>query len=76
MPDWLLRTWNGWKWIARRVADFQGRVLLMALYLVLVAPVGLVLRLVTDPLRRRRPQKTNWTPRDAAPITLDEARRQ
>jgi hypothetical protein len=76
MPDWLLPAWNGWKRIARRVADFQGRVLLTVLYLVLVAPVGLVLRLVADPLRGRRPQKTNWTPRDAAPITLDEARRQ
>ncbi len=72
MPDWLLPAWNGWKRIARRVADFQGRALLTVLYLVLVTPVGLVLRLVADPLRRigalqvqiKLPPGRSWTPED------------
>ena len=73
---WLVTCWEAWKRFARRLADFQGRVLLTVLYLVLVVPVGLILRLVADPLRRRRPQTSNWTPRVPAPATVDEARRQ
>ena len=65
-----------WKRFARRLADSQGRVLLTLFYVVLIVPVGLVLRLVADPLRRRQPQGTNWTPRPPAPATLHEARRQ
>ena len=73
---WLVTCWEAWKRFSRRLADFQGRVLLTVLYLVLVVPVGLILRLVADPLRRRRPQTSNWTPRVPAPTTVDEARRQ
>ncbi len=72
----LVALWQGWKRFARRLADFQGRVLLTLLYGVLIVPGGLVLRLVSDPLRRRRPQTSNWIPRPPAPATLDEARRQ
>jgi hypothetical protein len=76
LPAHLLAVWEAWKRFARRLADFQGRVLLTLLYIVLVVPVGLVLRVVADPLRRRQPQTSNWTPRPPAPATLDEARRQ
>jgi len=72
----LHRVWSAWKRIARRIGDFNGRVVLTLLYAVLVIPVGLILRQVADPLRRRRPQTSNWTPRVPAPATLDEARRQ
>ena len=72
----LRRLWAAWKRFARRLADFQGRVLLTLLYVVLIVPGGLVLHLVADPLRRHRPQASNWTPRLPAPATLDEARRQ
>lgn len=60
----------------RRVAEFQARLLLLLLYLGLVAPVGLLLRLVADPLGRRRPASSNWRPRQAAAPTLEEAGRQ
>ena len=72
----LHRIWSAWKRIARRIGDFNGRDVLTLLYAVLVIPVGLILRQVADPLRRRRPQTSNWTPRVPAPATLDEARRQ
>jgi hypothetical protein len=76
LPAHLLAVWEAWKRFARCLADFQGRVLLTFLYIVLIVPVGFILRLVADPLRRRRPQVSNWTSRPAAPATLDEARRQ
>ncbi len=72
----LTRAWNAWKQLARRIGEFNSRVVLTLLYAVLVVPVGLILRLVADPLRRRRPQTSNWTPRVPAPTTVDEARRQ
>jgi hypothetical protein len=72
----LRRLWAAWKRFARSLADFQGRVLLTLLYGVLIVPIGLVLRLVSDPLRRRRPRTSNWTSRPPVPATMDEARRQ
>ena len=76
LPAHLLTLWQVWKRFARRLADFQGRVLLTLLYIVLIVPGGSILRLVSDPLRRRQPPVSNWTPRLPAPVTLDEARRQ
>ena len=70
------QVWNGWKWLARLIGEFNARVLLTLLYAVLVVPVGLILRLAADPLRRRRPDGSHWTPRPPVPATLDEARRQ
>ena len=72
----LSRGWAAWKRFARLIGEFNGRVLLTLLYVVLIVPSGLVLRLLADPLRRRRPQGSNWTPRPPAPATLDEAQRQ
>ena len=72
----LRSAWNAWKQLARRIGEFNSRVVLTLLYAVLVVPVGLILRLVADPLRRRRPQTSNWTQRVPAPATVDEARRQ
>ena len=76
MLGWMVSLWRVWKHIARRIGEFQGRVLLTVLYALLVVPVGLILRLLADPLRRWRPPASNWVARETAPATLDEARRQ
>jgi hypothetical protein len=55
----------------RRAARWSA----LAIYGVLV-PLGLVLRVTTDPLRqRRRPPETNWQPVPEQPPSLDRARR-
>jgi hypothetical protein len=55
----------------RQVARWSA----LALYGALV-PLGLVLRLTTDPLRlRRRPRQTNWQPTRQQRPSLDRARR-
>jgi hypothetical protein len=72
----LSRAWAAWKRLARLIGEFNGRIVLTLLYAVLIVPVGFILRLVADPLRRRRPQVSNWTSRPPTPATLDEARRQ
>ncbi len=40
--------------ITRVIGNFQARVILTILYVVLILPVGLIVRLVSDPLRLRR----------------------
>src|SRR5260370_37287069 len=55
----LKQFWQRWKRLARAVGTFQARVLLTVFYVVLVLPFGIVVRLVSDPLRiKRRP--TQW----------------
>ena len=54
----LKSLWGAWKRLARRLGDFQARVLLTVIYAFLILPFGVLLRLFGDPLRiRRRPTK-------------------
>jgi len=71
----LKRIWEGWKRIARRIGDFQARVLLTVIYAVFVLPFGLVVRLVADPLRiKRRPSE--WLAHPQDPTDTEWAHRQ
>lgn len=64
-----------WKRIARRIGDFQARLILTILYAVLVLPFGLAVRLLADPLRiRRRPPA--WLEHSESPTDMEWARRQ
>ncbi len=69
--------WRAVQIIARKVGEFQARVILSILYLVLVGPYALVLRLFADPLRLRPDQTPHWLARER-PVggTVGEARRQ
>jgi hypothetical protein len=52
--------WAGWVRLARAVGEFQARVLLTLLYIVVLLPFGICVRLFGDPLRiRKRP--TKWS---------------
>ena len=67
----------GWRRIANAIGNFQARVLLTALYLVLVAPIGLLLRLFADPLRLAQHSESYWVPVDQPPLRdVEQARRQ
>lgn len=50
----LRKLWESWKRVAHVIGNFQARLLLTILYLVLVLPFGLAVRLFADPLRIRR----------------------
>ena len=59
--SWLVwkRIWEGWKVVARKIGNFQARVLLTVLYGVIVLPFGVIVRCFADPLRiKKRP--TRW----------------
>jgi hypothetical protein len=68
--------WDWWKRVARRIGDFQARVLLTVFYYVILGPFALVLRR-SDPLGIGRDAAPGWRPREAARGSIaDQARRQ
>jgi hypothetical protein len=73
----LSRLWARWKVIARKIGDVQSRLLLCVFYFVVLAPFGVAVRMLSDPLRLRRQDISHWLPiahKAAAP--QDHARRQ
>jgi hypothetical protein len=42
-----------WRVVARKIGEFQSRVVLALMYFVVMAPFAIGLRCVTDPLRLR-----------------------
>ena len=69
-------TWERWKQIARAIGVVQTRLLMIVFYVVLVLPLGLVMRLVSDRLHLRPQHGTNWLPHRQEPQSLETARRQ
>jgi len=59
-----------------RFGHMMSRVILSALYFVLIAPPGIVYALMLDPLRTKKRPATNWVPWKTANHTLEAARRQ
>ncbi|HVG44628.1 MAG TPA: hypothetical protein VM890_07855 [Longimicrobium sp.] len=67
---------SAWKRFARRMGNFQARLLLGAMYFVLVTPFALAGRFTADPLAPPDEGASRWRTRPPAPPTLDHARRQ
>jgi hypothetical protein len=53
----LRRIWEGWKRVGRKIGDFQARVLLTLIYAIFLLPFGVIVTLLGDPLRIRRPRQ-------------------
>jgi len=71
----LKRLWQGWKRIAKKIGNFQSRVLLTIFYFTVVLPFGLAARLFSDPLRiKKRP--TQWLEHPDEACDLQWARKQ
>lgn len=60
--------WEAWKVVARAIGMIQARVVFSLLYIVLLGPVALVLRVAADPLCHRHPPLSNWRERAAPPV--------
>jgi hypothetical protein len=73
----LSRLWARWKVIARKIGDVQSRLLLCVFYFGILAPFGVGVRTLSDPLRLRPQGISHWLPiaRNAA-APQDHARRQ
>jgi hypothetical protein len=69
------RGWRAWTCLAHKIGNFQARVLLTALYALIVLPFGLAVRWFGDPLRiKRRP--THWLEHPNETCDMNWARRQ
>ena len=71
----LKRLWDAWKLLAHKIGTFQARVLLTVLYVILVLPFGICMRLFADPLRIKK-SPDRWLDRAEQVIDRDWARRQ
>ena len=62
----MITAWQSWKRIARKVGNFQARVLLTVFYATLMLPFGIAVRLLLDPLRiKKRPARWLDHPEEA-----------
>jgi len=52
--------WAGWKRVARKIGDVQGRLLLILFYFLLLAPFALVVRWWSDPLAIKSGTPRGW----------------
>ncbi|GAB4534336.1 MAG: hypothetical protein Kow0063_17300 [Anaerolineae bacterium] len=70
--------WNIWKGFARRMGNYQSRVLMALIYFIVVLPFGLGVRLLADPLNVRRVKGgSNWQPKELRiKPSIEEAREQ
>lgn len=55
----LKRAQQTWKRLAHAIGTFQARILLTVFYAIIVLPVGIIARLLLDPLRIKR-APTRW----------------
>jgi len=70
--------WHTWKGFARRMGNYQSRVLMAFIYFTVVLPFGLGMRLLADPLGVREAGGiSNWQPKEL-PVkpSIEEAREQ
>lgn len=72
----LRRAWERWKRIAHAIGVFQTRLIMSLLYFVIVLPLGLVVRVVGDPLGLRKPAGSNWQRLEPHPRSLESAHQQ
>lgn len=68
--------WERWKKVARAVGVVQTRILMVLFYFSFAFPLGLIMRMTSDPLRLKEPPGSNWSPHRDEDASLDAARRQ
>jgi hypothetical protein len=71
----LKQFWAAWTRLAKKIGNFQARVMLTVLYSVAVLPFGLLVRLLADPLRIKH-APTQWLDRAIETEDLQWARKQ
>ena len=70
------RIYDRWRRAAHAVGVVQTRVIMMVVYLTVVVPTGLLMRLSRDPLHMRPRDDGNWLPAPQHERSVEAARRQ
>ena len=69
------RIYDRWRRAAHAVGIVQTRVIMMLIYLTVVVPTGMLMRLSRDPLHLQ-PRDSNWLPAPQTEHSVETARRQ
>ena len=76
-PGLLRGLWAGWRRIAKKVGNFQARILMAIFYFTIFCPFALAVRWGSDPLALKAGDSRGWRALDALEgSSLDRARKQ
>ncbi len=69
------RAWRSWQALSGSIGNYQSRVTLSLLFLILISPATLALNLFSDPLRLKHRQ-AHWIRRARIEVGIEYAKRQ
>ncbi|HSN74279.1 MAG TPA: hypothetical protein VL334_04180 [Anaerolineae bacterium] len=76
----LRKLWSHWLVLARKIGQFQSRIILTLFYFIFVTPFGLGVRLFADPLHVRRRSldgvQSGWIARKTRDVDLAAGQKQ
>jgi hypothetical protein len=76
----LRKLWSHWLVLARKIGQFQSRIILTLFYFIFVTPFGLGVRLFADPLHVRRRSlehaQSGWSARTTRDVDLAAGQKQ
>ena len=75
MKNQLNDLWQRWQKVAKKIGDFQARLILSLFYLIIVLPIGLIARMFSDPLSLKK-TTAHWETKPSSPSRIEDARRQ
>lgn len=67
----MKKLWEKWQRVARKIGDFQARLILTVLYFIIIGPFALIVRWGADPLSLKRRGQRGWRPKakvDGSPM--------
>ncbi len=69
---------RGWMAFAEILGHYNTRIILTALYYLVMTPIGLILRIFRDPLDRslKKDRPSQWIKRDSQPVDPERYERQ
>ena len=72
----LKKLWQGWMRIATVIGNFNSRVILTLLYVTVVLPFGIAVRLFADPLGIKKRKRSGWSDLKHPTRSVEDAQRQ
>jgi hypothetical protein len=76
-PITMKNLWKWWKRVARKIGDFQARIILTIFYFIILGPFALAVRLWSDPLAIKTSTTRGWHPKaDGKGAPMEQAAKQ
>jgi hypothetical protein len=70
------RIWTQWRRAAHAIGVVQTRFLMLVIYVLVVVPTGVLMKISNDPLHLKPPKDTNCQPTRQEERNVENARRQ